>query len=187
MFKSRSLSTKISHKSQKNVFGRTFPANFPKLVLIIYGLLKMSQGQQLPDPELINAKSLDFAKPKLFFKNIGRYVATSTYIHVRIPFNFSQILDTKSTIKQHYNVLLDKHEEPFKTIAKTTMDVSLITISASIEDFQDVIKALPQTTEINMPGRPKRFVGLVIAVAAMALSAFNAFRITELNNEISAL
>jgi hypothetical protein len=84
-------------------------------------------------------------------------------------------------------VLLDKHEEPFKTIAKTTTDVSLITISASIEDFQDVIKALPQTTEIDMPGRPKRFVAIGIAIAAMALSSFNAYRITELNNEISAL
>ncbi len=149
----------------------------------------MSQGQQLPDPdpELINMKSLDFAKPKLFFKNIGRYAATSTYIDVRIPFNFSQILDTRSTIKQHYNVLLNKHEEPFKTIAKTTTDVSLITISASIEDFQDVIKALPQTTEVDMLIRPKRFVAIGIAIAAMALSSFNAYRITELNNEISAL
>jgi hypothetical protein len=146
----------------------------------------MSQGQQLPDPdpELINAKSLNFAKPKLFFKNIGRYAATSMYIHVRIPFNFSQILDTRSTIEQHYNVLLNKHEEPFKTIAKTTTDVSLITISASIEDFQDVIKVLPQTTEIDMPGQPKRFVAIGIAIAAMALSSFNAYRITELNNEI---
>jgi hypothetical protein len=79
-------------------------------------------------------------------------VATSTYIHVRIPFNFSQILDTKSTIEQHYQVLLNEHEEPFKTIAKTKTDVSLITISASIEDFQDVIKALPQTTEIDILG-----------------------------------
>ncbi len=72
----------------------------------------MSQGQQLPDPDLdlINAKSLDFAKPKLFFKNIGRNAATSTYIHVRIPFNFSQILDTKATIEPQYQVLLDKHE-----------------------------------------------------------------------------
>jgi hypothetical protein len=114
----------------------------------------MSQGQQLPDPdpELISAKSLDFPKPKLFFENIGRYAATSTYIHVRIPFNFSQILDTRFTIEQHYQVLLNKHEEPFKTIAKTTTDVSLITILASIEDFQDVIKVLPQMTEINMPG-----------------------------------
>jgi hypothetical protein len=189
MFKSRSLSKKIGGKGQKNVIGRTFPANFSKFILIIYGLLKMSQGQQLPDPdlELINAKSLDFAKPKLFFKNIGQYAATSTYIHVRIPFNFSQILDTRSTIEQHYNVLLDKYEKPFKTIAKTTTDVSLITISASIKDFQDVIKALPQTAEIDMPGRPKRFVAISMAIAAMALSSFNAYRITELNNEISAL
>jgi len=154
MFSSRSLSKKIGGQSKKNVFSRAFPANFPKLVLVLYSLLKMSHGQSLPDPdpELINAKSLNFAKPKLFFKNIGRYTATSTYIHVRIPFNFSQILDTKNTIEQHYVTLLDKHEEPFKTIAKTTTDVSLVTISASIEDFQDVIKALPQTTEIETPG-----------------------------------
>ncbi len=125
MFQSRHLSKKIRGQGQKNVLGRAFPTNLPKLVLIIYGLLKMSQGQQLPDPELINAKSLDFVKPKLFFKNIGRYAATSTYIHVQIPFNFSQILDTKSTIEQHYEVLLNKHEDPFKTIAKTTTDMSL--------------------------------------------------------------
>jgi hypothetical protein len=66
-------------------------------------------------------------------------------------------------------------------------DVSLITISASIEDFQDVIKALPQTTEVDKPGWPKRFVALSIAITAMDLSSFNAYRITELNNEISAL
>ncbi len=100
MFKSRSLNKKISGQGKKNVVGQTFPTNFPKHVLILYGLLKMSHGQQLPDldPELINIKSLDFAKPKIFFKNIGRYAATSTYIHVRIPFNFPQILDTKNTI-----------------------------------------------------------------------------------------
>ena len=110
----------------------------------------MSQGQQLPDPEpeLINAKSLDFAKPKLFFKNIGRYAATSTYIHVRIPFNFSKILDTKITIEQQYQVLLDKHEDPFKTIAKTTTDVSLMTISASIEAVSYTHLTLPTNREV---------------------------------------
>jgi hypothetical protein len=104
MFQSRRLSKKIRGQGQKNVFGRTFHANLLKFILIIYGFFKMSLGQQLPDhdPELINAKSLDFTKPKLFFKNIGRNAATSTYIHVRIPFNFSQILDTKVTIEQQY-------------------------------------------------------------------------------------
>jgi len=42
MFEGRSLSKKIGGQSQKNVTGRTFPANFTKLVLIIYGLLKMT-------------------------------------------------------------------------------------------------------------------------------------------------
>ena len=59
----------------------------------------MSQGQQLPDPdpELINAKSLDFAKPKLFFKNIGHYTATSTNIHVRVSFNFTQVFGNQKS------------------------------------------------------------------------------------------
>jgi len=42
MFKGRSLSEKICGKSQKNVLGRTFPTYFPKLVLILYSLLKMT-------------------------------------------------------------------------------------------------------------------------------------------------
>ncbi len=104
------------------------------------------------------------SQPKLFFKNIGCYAATSTYIHFRIPFNLTQILDTKNMIKQHYNKLLDKHKEPFKTIAKSTTNVSVHTISASVEDFQDVIKALPQSTEIAIPGLPKRFVAIGLAI-----------------------
>ncbi len=64
--------------------------------------------------------------------------------------------------------LLECHEEPFKMITKTTTDVSLMMIAASIEDFQDIIKALPQTMETASPGRPKRFIAIGIAIAAMA-------------------
>jgi len=71
-------------------------------------------------------------------------------------------------IKENYVKLLDRHEEPFKMITKTTTDVSLMMIAASIEDFLDIIKALPQTAEIASPGRPKRFIAIGIAIAAMA-------------------
>jgi hypothetical protein len=106
----------------------------------------MSHSQLLTDPdlELINMKSLNFAKPKLFLK-----ILDATRLP---PFNFSQILDTKNAIEPNYVSLLDKHEEPFKSISKTTTDASLLIISSSIEDFQDVIKALPQSSEIKMPG-----------------------------------
>jgi hypothetical protein len=42
MFQGRSLSEKIRGKSQKNVLSRTFPTNIQKLLVIFYGLLKMT-------------------------------------------------------------------------------------------------------------------------------------------------
>jgi hypothetical protein len=66
----------------------------------------MSSGSTVLDPELINAQNFDFAKPKLFFKNIGKYPATSTYIHVQIPFNFTTVFNTKQAIAGVYDQLL---------------------------------------------------------------------------------
>ncbi len=66
-------------------------------------------------------------------------------------------------------------------------DISLAIIEGSLEDFRDIIKALPQKTEISTPGRPKRFITLGISIAAMAMSTFNTVRITHLNEEISTL
>jgi hypothetical protein len=60
-------------------------------------------------------------------------------------------------------------------------------IAASIEDFQDIIKGLPQTMEIPTPGRPKRFTSIGLSIAAMAMSSLNAYRITQPNSEIMAL
>jgi hypothetical protein len=149
----------------------------------------MSSGSTVldPDPELINTQNFDFTKPKLFFKNIGKYAATSTYNHVRIPFNFTTNFNTKQGIAGGYDQLLEKHEEPFKSITKSVTDVSLAIIEGSLEDFRDIIKALPKKMEISTPGRPKRFIALGISIAAMAMSTFNTVRITQLNEEISTL
>jgi len=48
----------------------------------------------------MNVQNFDLAKPKLFFKNTGCYAATSTYIHVRIPFNFTTVFNTKQAIAE---------------------------------------------------------------------------------------
>jgi hypothetical protein len=121
--------------------------SFARLVFIVilYCLLKISRGQLLldPDPELINPKSLDFPKPKLFFKNIGMICS---YLNIHPSPDPIQLLPD-SGHKKHNRTIL--HKEPFKTIAKTTTDVSLVTISASIEDFKDLI---PQMPKIETPG-----------------------------------
>jgi len=147
----------------------------------------MSSGSTVPDPELMNLQNFDFAKPKLFFKNISRYAATSTYIHVRIPFNFTTIFNIKQAITRVYNQLLDKHEEPFKSITISITDISLAIIEGSLEDFRDIIKGLPRKMEISTPGRPKRFIAIGISIAAIAMSTFNMVRITQLNEEIGTL
>ncbi len=86
-----------------------------------------------------------------------------------------------------YDQLLAQHDEPFKSITKSVTDVSLSIIEGSLEEFRDIIKALPQKTEISTPGRPKRFIAIGISIAAMAMSTFNTVRITQLNEEISTL
>jgi hypothetical protein len=68
--------------------------------------------------------------------------------------------------------LEDKHEEPFKAITKSLTEFSLMTIKSSLEDFCDIIKALPHAMEISMPGQPKHFITLGISIAAMAMSTF---------------
>jgi hypothetical protein len=178
-----------TNRRQSSKARRQIPSHLPSLLIILYSLLKMSSGSTVPDPdpELINAQNFDFAKPKLFFKNIGKYAATSTYIHVRIPFNFTTIFNTKKAIAGVYDQLLEQHEEPFKSITKYVTGVSLAIIEGSLEDFRDIIKALPQKTEISTPGRPKRFIAIGISIAAMAMSTFNTVRITQLNQEISTL
>jgi hypothetical protein len=63
----------------------------------------------------------------------------------------------------------------------------LAKIKSSLEDFQDIIKALPQKSEISMPGRPKCFIAIGISIAAMAMSTFNTMRITQLDTGIHTL
>ncbi len=178
-----------TNRGQSAKTRRRIPRHFPSLVVLLYCLLKMTSGTTVPDPdpELINAQNFDFAKPKLFFKNIGKYAATSTYIHVRIPFNFTTVFNTKKAIAGVYDQLLAQHDEPFKSITKSVTDMSLSIIEGSLEDFCDIIKALPQRTEISMPGRLKQFIAISISIATMAMSTFNMVRITQLNEEISTL
>jgi hypothetical protein len=126
-----------TNRRQSPKSGRRISGHLPTLIFIIYGLLKMSSGSTVLDPdlELMNSQNFNFAKPKLFFKNIGKYAATSTYIHIRIPFNFTAVFNTKQAIAGVYEQLLKKHEEPFKSITKSVTDISLAIIEGSLEDF----------------------------------------------------
>ncbi len=80
-----------------------------------------------------------------------------------------------------YAKLLNQHEEPFKAITKS------VTIKGSLEDFHDIIKALPKTSEISMPGWPKRSIAIGISIAAMAMLTLNTAWIMHLDADIHTL
>jgi hypothetical protein len=84
-----------TNRGQSTKTRRRISRHFPSLFVILYGLFKMSSGSTVPDldPELVKAQNFNFVKPKLLFKE--KYAATSTYIHVRIPFNFTTVVNTK--------------------------------------------------------------------------------------------
>jgi hypothetical protein len=118
---------------------------------------------------------------------IGRYAATSAYIHVRIPLKITTVFNTEEAISEVYSKLLNQHEDPFKPITKSVTDVSLSMIKSLLEDFCNLIKALPHKVEISTPRWPKRFIAIGISIAAMTMSTFNTIRIKQLNDEISTL
>jgi hypothetical protein len=45
-------------------------------------------------------------------------------------------------------------------------------IKVNLEDFRDIMKALPQSTEITS-GQTKCFIVLGISIAAIAMASFN--------------
>jgi hypothetical protein len=86
------------------IYSSGFPAYFQILLILFNSLLKMNSATSILDPELelMNVRSLNFVKPKLFFKAISCYAATSTMLHIRISFNFRQVFKTKGNIANTY-------------------------------------------------------------------------------------
>jgi hypothetical protein len=112
MFKGRSLGEKIHSKSQKDVLGQTFSAYFPKLVLIIYGHLKMTMEcyalDSEPEPTNKTIKSIFSDKSnytQCFNIPSGQRFAFKIYqplpqVNLRITNKFMA-----SIIEEHFNYM----------------------------------------------------------------------------------
>jgi hypothetical protein len=77
--------------------------------------LKMNGALAIPDPEprLLDAKTAEPAKLQLLFCSSGKYTTSTHFIHIRVPFNFSKLLETPSKIFENYQTYTSKWPEPF--------------------------------------------------------------------------
>jgi hypothetical protein len=107
--------------------------------------LKMNGAMAVPDlePRLLDTNAAEPTKLQLLFRPSRKYASSTHFIHVRVPFNFSKLLDTPAQIFNHYQVYTEKWPEPFKTQVREVADISQSCLANKLNDFTNILVALP--------------------------------------------
>jgi hypothetical protein len=148
--------------------------------------LKINRGQAVPDqePKLLDFNFVEPSKLQLLFRPSGKYAASMHFIHIWVPFNFSQLTLTPTLIFNQYHRYIEKWPEPFRTQVEEVAEISHSCLADKLNDFNDILDALPQYKVVT---RDKRFLDLValgMSAAALTLSTFNSARISTLEMQI---
>jgi hypothetical protein len=108
--------------------------------------LKINGAQAVPDPEpkLLDSNSVEPSKLQLLFRPSGKYTASTHFIHIRVPFNFSQLTLTPTLIINQYHRYIDKWPEPFSTQVEEVAKISRSCQACKLIDFNYILDALPQ-------------------------------------------
>jgi hypothetical protein len=148
----------------------------------------MNRADAVPDsaPTLLDSNFVEPTNLQLLFRPSGKYAASTHFIHIRVPFNFSQLLATPMNIFNQYHNYIEKWPEQFCTQVEEVAEISCSCIADKVNDFKDILDALPQYKVIT---RDKRFIDLValsMSAAALTLSTFNSARISTLETQIAS-
>jgi hypothetical protein len=161
----------------------TFITSYYCIFILEILALKMNMANSVPNPEL-TLLDLNFVEPnklQLLFRPSGKYVASTHFIHVHIPFNFSQLLATPDKFFHQYHNNIEQWPEPCNTQTK----VSQSCIVDKVNDFIDILDTLPQHQVVT---RHKRFLDLVtlgMYTAALSLLTYNSAQISILKSQIA--
>jgi len=160
----------------------TFIASYYIFFILELLALKMNGANAVPDPtlSLLDSNFIEPANLQLLFRPSGKYATSTQIIHIRVLFNFSQLLATPMNIFNHYHNYIEKWPEPFCTQVEEVTEISRSCIADKVNDFKDILDALPQYEVVT---RDKIFLDLVVigmSAAALTLSTFNSTRISTL-------
>jgi hypothetical protein len=166
---------------------RTFLASSYFFFILEILALKMNGAVAVPDPEprLLGAKTVEPAKLQLLFRPSRKYAASTHFIHVRVPFNFSLLLETPAQIFENYQTYINKWPEPFRMQVQEVADISRSCLADKVSDFNNILAALP---EYELVTREKRFLDLVsfgMSATALTLATYNTARISKLETQIA--
>lgn len=114
-------------------------------------VLKINEAQAVPDLEqsLLDSNFIEPAKLQLLFRPSRKYAPSTHFIHIRVPFNFSQLLQTPDQIFLQYQCYTECWPEPFRTQVEEVADFSRSCLADKINDFVDIRDALPQNQVVT--------------------------------------
>jgi hypothetical protein len=103
------------------IFSSSFIFSVMELVV-----LKIDGAQAVPDPELslLDSNFIESSKLQLLFRPSRKYAASTHFVHVRLPLNFSQLLQTPDQIFLQYQHYIDCWPEPFRTQVEEVAEIS---------------------------------------------------------------
>jgi hypothetical protein len=88
--------------------------------------LKIDRAQAVMDQELklLDSNFVEPSKLQLLFRPSGKYTASTHYIHIRVPFNFSKLTLTPADIFDKYHQYIEMWPEPFRSQVKEVAEIS---------------------------------------------------------------
>jgi len=148
----------------------------------------MNGAYAVQDPELtlLDSNFIEPSKLQLLFWPSGNYTASTHFIHICIPFNFSQLLTTPDKIFQQYHNYIEQWPELFLTQTEQIAKVSRSCIADKINNFVYILDTLPHHQIVT---RHKRFLNLMalgMSTAALTLSTYNSACISTLKLQITS-
>ncbi len=148
--------------------------------------LKIDRAQAVPDPEpkLLDSNFVEPSKLQLLFRPSRKYTASTHFIHIWVPFNFSQLTLTPMLNFNQYHRYIEKWPIPFRTQVEEVAEISRSCLADKLNDFNNILDTLPQYEVIT---RDKRFLNLPalgMSAAALTLSTFNSAKISHLETQI---
>jgi hypothetical protein len=161
------------------------------LFLAAFAIQMQHSGAETKQPILIDTAFSQPQKLQLRFRPMGRYAASTFTSHIRIPFNYSSLINLQSKMEKR----LDKFLEDIDVYHFKMDDNDLRTIHSTFQIyrqstneifklFNDLLASLPH---VHVRQRRQWDVAsFVAATAALSLATYNTVQISKLETAIEA-
>jgi hypothetical protein len=153
--------------------------------------LQLSSSSQAKKPILIDSIFSQPDKLQLRFRPMGNYTASTFISHVRIPFDYSNLLHLQSKMIERMDRCipdLDRFKFNLDQYNRATLNSTFELYKSDINQvfklFKDLLASLP-----HVPERQRRqwdVASFIVATSALTLSTYNTVQISKLESKIEA-